>query len=466
LTAPSQRGGHAMPTRHTLAGQFIDIHDLAWGDQGKGSVALKIIMFLQKLGIQIRYAWKPNGANNSYHGGRKDDGSSIGSQILPLSVFADGVNAVISPGALVPPADTVAEMQRLSEQGVDLSGTKIDGRCPVVLPVYKDVEQACEQLMGASNVGTTMKAIGQTYAFRAFRFGPRMYDLVDTRERAVQKVSLAYNLANAILSGCGLEEQSFDIDEILEPIQELEQYVTDTQDILKAMRKDGEIGIIEPGQGGLLGNIFGTYPGVTSSLTTVAGMLGQAGIPMDMVAVIVPIIKAYFTRVGNGPFPTEDKGMVGEQIRQRGGEYGGTTGRPRRCGPIDFNLVNYQRELNYPDPINNNENPTKVVSAITKLDVLDGMEQIQYCDSYGNPALHEPPADIETWSAIKANFKTIPGWDQTSGIRKHDQLPLEAQNYLHLIREKTKIPIGMITNGAMLSQMIIMEEMLKAFGIH
>jgi len=451
-----------MPT-NILLGKFILLCDLLWGDNAKGSVALRLAKFLKKNGLTVKWAIKPNGGGNSGHSYRNDQGIFCKSHNMPLAVFDPDITAIIGAGTVVDLEKLQIEMNTLAEQGVAVERTRIDCRAQIILPIYKTVEQALEELKGKQSIGTTANAIGPTYAMQAFRFGPTFNDLLDTRKRAEQKVKMAYELANAFLNGCNLPEEEFDLDLILERAEGLSSHVCNTLELFEQIRKDGEIGIIEPGQGLLLDRIFGTYPFVTSSLTTPGGLLGHAGLSLQDIAFTLGIAKFYTTRVGSGPFPGEDLDLFGKQIRKNGDEYGVTTKRPRRCGPIDYVLLRHALRMARPDII-----------AFTKLDALDDLEEIPVVHDWDLDGMitEFPPADTQRWYDCKTRTDSMPGWQQATGqCETMGDLPKNAQEYIRRIKEdwfELKLygtQIGMVTVGEKLDQMIVLDALRKKLGL-
>jgi len=445
-----------------LAGKFIQLFDLLWGDNAKGSIALRLAKLLKEKGLKIKWAIKPNGGGNSGHSYRNERGIFCKSHNLPLAVFDPDITAIIGAGTVIDPKKMKTEMQTLNGQGVDVSQTIIDPRAQIILPVYKTLEKSLEKIKGKDNIGTTANAIGPTYAMQAFRFGPTFNDLLSSRMRAEEKLKIAYNLTNAYLRGCNLPEQTFDLDQILELAKFFANHIHDTFEIFQQIRNNGEIGIIEPGQGVLLDRIFGTYPYVTSSLTTPGGLLGHAGLSIKDISFTLGIAKLYTTRVGSGPFPGENHEFFSERVRQNGNEYGVTTRRPRRCGPIDYVLLRHAIRMTRPNLV-----------AFTKLDALDNLEHIPIIDSwtYDCQSLKFPPADIEKWFECQTNEKTFDGWIAASGqCRRFEELPEQAKNYIYNITsdwQKFEFDslLSMITVGEKLDQMIALAPLLEQMGI-
>ncbi len=447
---------------NNLAGKFIQLVDLLWGDNAKGSIALRLAKFLKQNGLKIRWAIKPNGGGNSGHSYRDDNGIFCKSHNMPLAVFDPDITAIIGAGTVIDLEKLQLEMDVLSQQDVDVNRTVIDCRAQIILPVYKTLEKALEELKGKDNIGTTANAIGPTYAMQAFRFGPTFSDLLDSRKRAEQKIEMAYKLANAFLKGCNLPEEKFDLDLILEMAHGFSNNVGDTIELFEKIRKNGEIGIIEPGQGLLLDRIVGTYPFVTSSLTTPGGLLGHAGLSLKDIAFTLGIAKLYTTRVGSGPIPGEDLEFFGKQVRKNGDEFGVTTRRPRRCGPLDHVLLRHALRMAQPDLV-----------AFTKLDVLGGLEKIPvtYNWNYEGKSLEFPPADIQKWYECQPVNLTVPGWFKPTGkCREFIELPTNARDYVNRIEDEWKrlcfqTKVGMVTVGEKLDQMIAMKPLLKQLGV-
>jgi len=444
-----------MPQRN-LRGKFISINDGLWGDNGKGDVTRRLIKKLRELNYEVTHVFKGNGGGNSGHSCRNSLGKYFFSNNIPLAASLPNITAVLGPGFVCDMQAVIDEMERLSQQGFDLSNTLIDERVQIILPIYKSVERALEELKGKSKIGTTKKAIGPTYAFREFRFGVRFCDLLNGYERAVEKVSMAYELANAFLQGMGLPAEKFDIDQIIGLAKKLEPHAADTLEVIEEIRQTGTTGIIEHGQGALLDIIFGTYPYVTSSATVYTGLLYQLGLHPNDIGLNLFLAKLYMTRVGSGPFPTEDSGDLGKTLQKGGKETGVTTSRIRRCGKFCIPTTKHMIRMIQPD-----------AQVYTKLDVLDPLDEIQVCThwKYQGKSLALPPADTGKWKDCEPQYTTLPGWKQpTTDIHNIKDLPPNAQNFLHFIQERTHYPIAIVTNGELPHQTIFTQVLYELIG--
>ncbi|HUT22625.1 MAG TPA: adenylosuccinate synthetase [Candidatus Bipolaricaulota bacterium] len=436
-----------------LRGRFILLSDLTFGDNGKGSVSLRLAQLMkQSHNPRIKWAIRPNGGGNAGHSYRDSFGRLQKSHYLPLAVFDPDITAILAAGMVIDPVALKKEMTDLRAQGVNVSPTLIDGRAQVVLPIYRSVEAAIEILMGNDRIGTTGSGIGPTYAMQAFRVGPTFFELLESGDKAEQRLKLAYDLANAILRGCGRPEEKCEVDNVIDSVRKLGGRVTDTLRVIDEIKRNGDIGLIEPGQGALLDRLFGTYPYVTSSSTTAAGLIAQAGLTIMDIAFTIGVSKLYATRVGGGPFPGEDKSDTGESLRQRGAEFGVTTGRPRRCGPLNLPLLRQGIRLCAPNFL-----------CFTKLDVLDSQPKIPVVDTWQlrGERFAYPPARIADWDLCEPDVVNFNGWKSGTGAaRSFSQLPDEAQDFLLGVTNSSTshfpdAQLGIITCGERLEQMVV-----------
>lgn len=404
-----------------------------WGDEGKGKM---MDLLTEKADLVVRYQGGANAGHTVVTGGRTFIFHLIPSGILhqdKLNILGNGV--VIDPGGLV------EEMEDFISQGVKIEENfLISAKAHIVMPWHKAFETAEEQRR-SSKIGTTKRGIGPCYADKMARLGLRMMDLADF-DRFCRKVRELLPMKNRILTRV-MEADAIPEEEILaefEPYSKrLASHVAYTGAIVrKALREDRWV-FFEGAQGSMLDIDHGTYPFVTSSNSCALGIPAGAGVSPHRVGEIIGVCKAYTTRVGEGPFPTELHGSTEELLRGRGGEYGATTGRPRRCGWLDGPALKYVVELNGIQKL-----------AITKLDVLGGVEPLKICTAYDTPRgpMKEFPADVETLPSVTPVYEEYQGWrEDVSGIRRLEGLPEEARKYLDAITRVTGVEVEIVSLG-------------------
>ncbi len=404
-----------------------------WGDEGKGKI---VDLFSEKFHAVARYQGGHNAGHTVFLGDRK-----FVLKLIPSGVLRPGVQAVIGNGVVIDPKALLEEIHGLEGMGVDVkSQLKISNRAHVIFPFHRTLEKISEGREGKVAIGTTSRGIGPCYEDKVARRGIRIADLVDSdfaelyRSLAEDKqlIATAFHLTDRV-----------DFKEILEQYKhyadEIRPLVCDTQHLLNGFIREGKSVLFEGAQGTMLDIDFGTYPFVTSSSAAAGGACTGTGVPPNKIDGIVGVSKAYITRVGAGPFPSEDLTALGESIRQRGNEFGSVTGRPRRCGWFDVPLLRYTAEINGFDSL-----------IITKLDVLDELKEIPVCVAYevDGKVVHEMPASTRRMETIKPVFERLPGWQsKTQGVAQLDKLPQAAQNYLKFLADRTGVEIGSVSNG-------------------
>ncbi len=411
-----------------------------WGDEGKG----KIVDHLsESVNIVARY----QGGANAGHtvvipaGRGRPQPTEFVLHLIPSGIFHRRVVCVIGNGVVIDPAALMEEITKLKEAGVDITGRLlISHTAHLIMPYHKILDRAREQ--GDQKIGTTGRGIGPAYIDKYTRTGIRVVDLLN-RDLLCRKLKRNIAEKNELISKVyNLEE--LDVDRIISEYQEFDQkidpFVTDTALYLNdALRKKKTI-LAEGAQGALLDIDHGTYPFVTSSNPTSGGACTGLGIPPSAVSSILGVVKAYSTRVGNGPFPTEQDNDLGQQLRTTGGEFGATTGRPRRCGWLDIVSLQHSIRVNGIQAL-----------AITKLDVLDQLDEIPVCIGYekdGRP-LRSMPTDEESLERVKPRYRVFKGWKSpTSDIRRYRDLPVRARTYLEAIARLLDVPITMVSVGA------------------
>ena len=404
-----------------------------WGDEGKG----KVVDYLAaSFDLVARYSGGHNAGHTVIFNGHR-----FILQLIPCGILRPGKRAVIGPGVVVDPAALVAEMDTLAKAGIDATGRLfLSNRAHVIFPFHRQMEVAAEAARGASKIGTTSRGIGPTYEDKMSRRGLRVCDLMDRpcfREKlgrlAAEKDAICRAAFGQSLQVEGLTAQYEQYAERLRP------FVADTTALLLHAVREGQPVLLEGAQGTMLDIDHGTYPFVTSSNSTAGGACTGSGLPPRSITGVAGITKAYTTRVGGGPFPTEMPDLEASALRQRGKEFGAVTGRPRRCGWLDLVMLRYAVEINGIDSL-----------VVTKLDVFDTQPEIQVCTGYrykGTP-LAEMPPDVETLEKVTPEYKMLPGWmAPTSSLRDSAALPVAAREYLKFISDALETEIGMISTG-------------------
>lgn len=415
-----------------------------WGDEGKG----KITDFLaRQADIVVRY----QGGNNAGHT------VVVGEEEYRLHLIPSGIlypekMCLIGNGVVIDPAVLVAELEYLQKKGIATDNLRISPRAHLIMPYHKKLDEVQEEKKGQNKIGTTRRGIGPAYMDKAARTGIRVVDLLD-RDEFARKLENNLEDVNFLLNRV-YEVDGFDFEEVFNEYTRyaeiLRPYVADTSVILHEALDAGKKILFEGAQGTLLDLDHGTYPYVTSSHPTAGAACIGAGIGPTEIDKAVGVIKAYTTRVGEGPFPTELKDEIGQHLREKGREYGTTTGRPRRCGWFDGVAARYAARINGLDSF-----------ALTKLDVLTGVETIKICVGYRfqGEILREFPASLKVLAQCEPVYEELPGWtEDISGARDFSDLPQAAQNYVRRIEEITGTRVSLIGVGTRRSQTIVREE--------
>jgi adenylosuccinate synthase len=416
-----------------------------WGDEGKGKV---VDVLTPCVDVVVRY----QGGNNAGHTvvvGRE----KFVLQSIPSGILHAGRRCVIACGVVVDPAALIEEMESLVQRGIVLDGNLFISRnAHLIMPYHPALDRASEAKLGHRRIGTTGKGVGPAYMDKAARVGIRMADLLDER---LFREKLEHNVAqkNRLLRDI-YDAPTFSVEEILVPYLRyagwLAPYVTDTALLLTRWIEAGFSVLFEGAQGTMLDVDHGTYPYITSSSTTAGGASTGTGVPPTKLDGVLGVSKAYTTRVGGGPFPTELHGDAAEVIRARGNEYGAVTGRPRRCGWFDGVVGRYAMRVNGCDAI-----------ALTKLDVLDQLDVVRVCTGYryAGEILTEFPHEERIWSAAEPVYEELSGWQTpTAGARTLGDLPAKARQYLDRLGELVGVPIGLISTGAVRDETILCED--------
>ncbi len=397
-----------------------------WGDEGKG----RVIDFLSREADAIvRF----QGGSNAGHT-VVVDGEVFVFHLVPSGILHPGKNCIIGNGVVVDPGELLTEIQTLQARNIDLEGLRLSSSAHVVMPYHKEIEKIEERQRGRKKIGTTKKGIGPAYTDKVARRGIRTGDLLDEKILA-EKLDMSFALLSNHyeLNMCTKDILS----RYLEYGDKLKEYITDTSVLVNQLiRKDKKI-LFEGAQGTLLDIDHGTYPFVTSSCTSAGGVSSGVGIGPTRIDKVMGITKVYTTRVGEGPLPTEIEGREGEILRERGNEYGATTGRPRRCGWFDGVVLRYAARINGLDEL-----------VLTKLDVLDQLDRIKICIAYKykNKAIEDFPFQVGSLRECEPIYEEMEGWkEDTSQLSRYQDLPEKAQAYLRRIEEIGEVPIGYLS---------------------
>jgi adenylosuccinate synthase len=404
-----------------------------WGDEGKGKAT-------DLLGDRVKYVVRYQGGNNAGHTVVIGD-QKYALHLLPSGILTPNCIPVIGNGVVIDPAVLLEEIAGLNERGVDTSNLKISTNAHLITPYHRTIDKVSERFLGKAKIGTTGRGIGPAYADKINRIGIRVQDLFDTSILR-QKIEGALKDKNQVLVKV-FNRKGLEIDEILKEYLEyaelLKPYVTDTSLLLNQALERGENILLEGSQGTLLDVDHGTYPFVTSSNPTAGGASTGSGIGPTKISRVIGIVKAYTTRVGSGPFPTELFDEDGEKLRSIGGEVGVTTGRARRCGWYDAPIARYAVRINGLTDF-----------FLTKLDVLTGWEKIPVCVAYeiDGRRVEELPASQSDFHHAKPIYEYLPGWSEDiSKARKLSDLPINAQGYIKFLQKLSGAPISAIGVG-------------------
>ena len=404
-----------------------------WGDEGKGKAT-------DLLGSRVDYVVRYQGGNNAGHTVVIGD-KKFALHLLPSGILTPDCVPVIGNGVVIDPAVLLQELAGLNEKGVDTSKLLISGNAHLITPYHVTLDKVTERFLGKSKIGTTGRGIGPTYADKISRVGIRVQDLFDEKI-LTQKVEGSLASKNQVLVKV-YNRRALEVEKVVEHLLEyadaLRPYVTDTSLVLNRALDDNKVVLLEGGQGTLLDVDHGTYPFVTSSNPTAGGACTGAGIGPTRITRSIGIMKAYTTRVGSGPFPTELHDDDGEQLRTIGGERGVTTGRPRRCGWYDAVIARYATRVNGLTDL-----------FLTKLDVLSSWEQIPVCVAYevDGQRVEELPETQTGFHHAKPIYEMLPGWQaDISGAREFGDLPKNAQSYVRFLEDISLCRVSAIGVG-------------------
>jgi adenylosuccinate synthase len=413
-----------------------------WGDEGKGKV---VDLLAERFDIVARYQGGHNAGHTVFIGEKK-----FVLKLIPSGILRPGVRAVIGNGVVIDLAALLEEMEALKAAGVDVGDNlRISNRAHVIFPFHRLIEKMSEARENRIPIGTTSRGIGPCYEDKIGRRGIRIADLFDPESFRNLYDVLAED--KRILAGTFLLDDPIDYAAIREQTERyaarIRPLVCDTAALLSDAMAHGKRILFEGAQGTMLDIDHGTYPFVTSSSAAAGGACVGTGVPPTGIQGIIGVSKAYITRVGSGPFPTESTDAAGDLLRREGNEFGAVTGRPRRCGWFDAPLLRYTAMVNGFDTL-----------MITKLDVLDHLDQIPVCTGYrlSGAEVTEMPATYRALEAIEPVYENLPGWrTSTRGIARYDELPDRARAYLKFLEEKTLVEVGGISTGPERNETII-----------
>lgn len=420
-----------------------------WGDEGKGKI---VDVLSENFSVVARYAGGHNAGHTVIINGKK-----FILQLVPCGVLRANCRSVIGNGVVLDPLALLKEVGALREAGVKVDGNLfVSNRAHVILPYHRMIELAAENAPGRVKIGTTSRGIGPAYEDKMGRRGLRVADLLDLKllrkhiENAVREKNM---IAHALFNSEPLDADKM-YAEYAQAAEKVAPFVCDTAVLLNDALKSGESILFEGAQGTMLDIDHGTYPFVTSSSATSGGAVIGTGIAPTSITTVIGITKAYCTRVGEGPFPTEDKGDTGENIRKRGNEYGAVTGRPRRTGWLDLPLLRYSGMINGTSWL-----------VVTKLDVLDDLAEVPVCVAYkiDGKTTVEAPAQASGYERIECVYQKLPGWKtSTQGVTDYEKLPKAAREYLSFVAKETGAKIGMISTGPDRDHTILMDRFVTS----
>jgi adenylosuccinate synthase len=427
-----------------------------WGDEGKGKI---VDVLSERFDAVARYAGGHNAGHTVIIGGQR-----FVLQLIPCGVLRPGCKGVIGNGVVLDPIAFLKEVAKLRELGVAVDEQLfVSNRAQVILPYHRMIELAAESAPGRKKIGTTSRGIGPAYEDKMARSGLRVVDLLrpELLKTHIEAACAEKNAIVRALFGTGTAaldpEKMFD--EYSAAAEQIRPFVADTGRLLNNILAGGGSVMFEGAQGTMLDIDHGTYPFVTSSSATAGGAATGTGVGPTAIGTVISVTKAYVTRVGGGPFPTEDKGECGELLGVRGKEFGAVTGRKRRCGWLDIPLLRYSNQVNGAEWL-----------VITKLDVMDTLAEIPVCVAYeiDGKTTDEIPADVDGLERIKPVYTTLKGWQSsTEGITDFDKLPPAAQEYLRFQERESGAKIGMVSTGPDRDQTAVLPEFLEILkGIH
>ncbi|AEA34615.1 adenylosuccinate synthase [Hippea maritima] len=404
-----------------------------WGDEGKGKI---VDILTEEADLVVRY----QGGSNAGHTVCVGDKKFI-LHLIPSGILREDKVCVIGNGVVIDPKSFIEEKATLEDLGINVNERlMISEKAHLVMPYHKELDAKKEAILGENKIGTTKRGIGPAYTDKHARIGIRVCDLLssDVLKEKIESNVKEINRFCELYSIEPFDDKTI-YDEYVGYAEELKPHIRNTVYYLNGAYRNGRSILFESAQGSMLDVDFGTYPFVTSSNPTVGGAFVGTGLPFRALDSVVAVVKAYTTRVGNGPFPTELTDDVGQRIRDKGAEYGATTGRPRRCGWLDLVVVKYAAMINGVDSL-----------ALTKLDVLDDMDEIKVCVGYEyeGKKIGFIPSQLEEFAKCKPIYRSFKGWGSTKGVEKYEDLPENARKYIEFIEKTVGVRFSIISTGA------------------
>lgn len=431
-------------------GKNVVVLGTQWGDEGKGKV---VDLLTERAKYVVRY----QGGHNAGHT-LVINGEKTVLHLIPSGILRENVTSIIGNGVVLAPDALMKEMTELEARGVPVrERLLLSEACPLILPYHVALDNAREKARGAKAIGTTGRGIGPAYEDKVARRGLRVGDLFNKETFAIKLKEIVdyHNFQLVHYYKADAVDYQTVLDDVLAVADILTAMVVDVSELLDGARKRGDFMMFEGAQGTLLDIDHGTYPYVTSSNTTAGGVATGSGLGPRYVDYVLGIVKAYSTRVGAGPFPTELNDETGEFLRKQGNEYGATTGRSRRTGWLDIVAVRRAVQINSLSGF-----------CMTKLDVLDGLKEVKLCVGYRMPDGREvttTPLAAEGWEGIEPIYETMPGWsDVTFGVKEHSKLPQAALNYIKRVEELTGVPVDIISTGPDREETMILRDPFDA----
>ena len=415
-----------------------------WGDEGKGKI---VDLLTAHFSIVARYQGGHNAGHTVYVNGAK-----FILRLIPSGILHAGVTCVIGNGVVVDPQALFGEIDELTKNGIDVGDRiLVSDKAHLILPYHRDLDLLSEARRGERKIGTTSRGIGPAYEDKIARRGIRVGDLNDPKGLE-QNVRDNVTARNRLVQDSTMDWKPV-LAQLLQHAERMRPMIRDVSALLtRAMDSEKSI-LFEGAQGTLLDIDHGTYPYVTSSNASIGGVCTGLGIPPKAIGRVLGVVKAYTTRVGEGPFPTELFGEMGNRLRESGSEYGAVTGRPRRCGWFDAVAVRYAARINGLDGL-----------ALTKLDVLDGLERIDICTAYtcGGRPLTDFPSDVTQLAACEPVYESMPGWTApTAGVRTFEQLPDAARKYVARLEEVSGVRAAIVSTGSERNDTILREDVMR-----
>jgi adenylosuccinate synthase len=413
-----------------------------WGDEGKGKIVDLLTPYFSTV---ARYQGGHNAGHTVYVQGKK-----FVLHLIPSGILHPGVKCVIGNGVVIDPQALFKEVDELARLGIDVDGRLlVSEKAHLILPYHRELDVLSEARRGERKIGTTSRGIGPAYEDKIGRRGIRVCDLLGDRDALGHEVRENVSARNHMIKETTLEWQPV-LEQLLSYGERIRPWVADVSLVLSKNMAEGKRIMFEGAQATHLDIDHGTYPFVTSSNASVGGICTGLGVPPQAIHGVLGVAKAYTTRVGEGPLPTELSGALADRLRESGQEYGASTGRPRRCGWFDAVVVRYSARINGLDAL-----------ALTKLDVLDGLPEVKICVGYttSSGVISEFPADLRLLSAGEPAYETLPGWSEpTRGVTDATKLPPNAQRYVRRLEEVTGVRCGIISTGSDRNETIVVTD--------